>query len=106
MKQSSKNIRERLVRVKIYFDRSRAYMSYIQLAMIGVVFVDAVPFLSEWANRAPVLTYGGFVMLTLVAAWFFGWLDTRLGVRRQEFLDNSEENPLLVEILNHVKNEV
>jgi hypothetical protein len=92
-----------LVRIKIYFDRSRAYMSYVQLFMIGVVFVDAVPFLSEWAAAKPLLTYGGCGVLTLAMAWFFGWLDTKLGVRKQEFLDNSEENPLLMEILHHVK---
>jgi hypothetical protein len=59
---------KRIAREKIYFDRSRAYMSYVQLGMIGVVFVNSVEFLSSWADAYPLLTYGSFGLLTMVVA--------------------------------------
>lgn len=74
----------RLVRWKIYLDRARIYLAYVQMLMIAGLFYDVAarhwPVLSEhaWETMAVlVLGIGGGCMV-------LGWLDTRLGVLDEE----------------------
>jgi hypothetical protein len=91
-----------VARSKIFLDRARPWLSYVQLVMIGILFIDKVDFLKRLSLGYPVLTYFFCALATLVGSVFIGYLDTRLGIRREEFRDNSEENPVLMDIVDRL----
>lgn len=85
-----------IAKYKIYLNRSRTYVSYIQLAMITKLFLSDTDVGSDW-----ILVFG--VVLCLVLLVFLGYLDTRFGIRSREAENNSFHNPVTMEILKTVK---
>jgi hypothetical protein len=84
-------------RYKIYFDRARMYLSYVQSAAVVLTALkvfNIVPPL--WAM--PLLLIG-FVVACLVV----GWADKRMGLFEAEQQRISEQNPMLAEILERIK---
>jgi hypothetical protein len=84
-----------LVKMKIYLDRSRGYVSLIQSLMIAGMFVKLFGLPNKWLIP--------FIILFATLAIFVGFLDTKLGVRAEEMRNNSMENPVLKEILKKVR---
>lgn len=81
---------------KIYLDRARTYMSYIQLLMVLKLFLSDVGVYNN------TLILGGLVVM-LVLMLVVGWLDTRFGIRSREMENNSIENPVTNEILQRLR---
>jgi len=81
---------ERLARYKNYLARSNGYIS---LATFGMVLWNIVP--NWWYPLA--LFSGVFIML------FAGYLDCKLGLFKEENRHITNQNPVLMEILNEVK---
>jgi len=84
-------------RYKIYFDRARMYLSYVQSAAVVLTALkvfNIVPPL--WAM--PLLLIG-FVVACLVV----GWADMKMGIFKAEQQRVSEQNPMLAEILDRIK---
>jgi len=93
------------VRWKIYLDRAKMYLSYINFVMIAFVFLNAInderirSILDE--NR---LIFYPVVMITfIVVSLVLGYFDTKLGLRKEEMRNNATENPITLEILNSLK---
>ena len=94
-----------LIRWKIYIDRARMYIGYIQFVMIGFVFLEVfrdTPFGKLIFNNLLVsgpLIFIAFILLSLV----IGRIDTLLGLREEELRNSSVSNPVMRDILNDVK---
>ena len=88
------------IRWKVYIDRSKMYIGYIQFLLIIFVFIKSLgdnP-LTEFVFKSPFIA----VPLILLAFIFFslvlGYLDSRLGFREEEIRNHSKSNPVLMEI--------
>ena len=94
--------RRALIRWKIYIDRAKMYVSYIQFLMIGLVFLETYKdskfgaFIFEYALISiPIL-----LMIFIAFSLLLGRLDTVLGLREEELRNSSSSNPVMREILN------
>jgi len=81
-----------IARIKIYFDRSRAYIGYIQLALIFKIFLETIGIGSN------ILFIGG-ILIGYAGILLLGYLDTRFGIRSREIENNSRHNPILMRML-------
>lgn len=98
-------MRKNIVKLKIYIDRSSMYLRYVQLFMIVFVFLDSIndPQIRSILDQNRALVYSLFTVIVAVGAIFLGWLDTKLGIRKEEYRNHSNENPVLTDILKEVK---
>lgn len=94
-----------LIRWKVYIDRARMYIGYIQFLMIGFVFLEAykessigVLIFDNLAFSIPIL-FLIFIVLSLI----IGRLDTVLGLREEELRNSSSSNPVMREILSNIE---
>lgn len=106
MKIRKTNINRRsLIRWKIYFDRSRMYVGYIQFFLIGIVFLQSFKgqpwgnFIFEYAAISIPIVLILFMMLSLL----LGYLDTKLGFRAEELRNLSSSNPVMMEMLRSLE---
>jgi hypothetical protein len=97
--------RKSLIRWKIYFDRSRMYIGYIQFFLIGIVFLQSFEDKS-WGdlifNNAIIAIPVALVLFILISL-ILGWLDTKLGFREEELRNLSKSNPIMMEMLQELK---
>lgn len=85
-----------IARNKIYLNRSRTYLSYVQLLMILKLFLSNVGIDNNvWLIVGFCASFVGMLIL--------GYLDTRFGIRSREAENNSMHNPVMMEILRRVK---
>lgn len=93
--------RRSIIRWKVYFDRSRMYIGYIQFFLIGVVFLQSFKDhqWSEFLYRYAVITIPVLLVLFILVSLFLGYLDTKLGFREEELRNLSRSNPVMVEML-------
>ncbi len=95
-----------LIRWKIYIDRARMYIGYIQFFMIGLVLLESyretslgVLIFDYLFISIPIL-FIIFILLSLI----LGRLDTVYGFREEELRNSSESNPVMREILEKLEN--
>ena len=88
---------KRLVRYKIYIDRARTYIGYVQFLMLAVIMAKQFGFkLGFWGSiLLVILFFGGCLVI--------GFIDTKIGIRREELRNSNEQNPGISEILRIVK---
>ena len=86
----------KIAKYKIYLDRSRTYVGYIQLMLI----IKLV--LSDVGISSNIWLIGSLVTCVLLLG-IIGYLDTKLGIRRREIENHSWNNPVLMEILDKLK---
>jgi preprotein translocase subunit SecG len=93
-----------LIRWKVYFDRSRMYIGYLQFFLIGVVFIQSFKdkpwgdLIFSYALISIPLLFVLFIVFSLV----IGYVDSRLGFREEEMRNLSKSNPVMMEILESV----
>jgi len=94
-----------LIRWKVYLDRSKMYIGYINLFMMVTIFLGAIKntlvgqFLIAYVYVAiPVL-----LILFIAFALILGYWDTKLGIRSEELRNLSTENPVQMEMLRTIK---
>ena len=89
-----------LIRWKVYFDRSRMYIGYIQFFLVGVLTVQSFQdqpwgkFIFKYALISLPLLFILFVLFSLV----LGFLDSKLGFRQEEMRNMSRSNPIMMEM--------
>lgn len=90
-----------LIRWKVYFDRSRMYIGYIQFFLIGIVFLQS--FRDEaWGQilfRYAIISIPVIFVLFVAISVFLGYLETRWGLREEELRNLSSSNPVMMEML-------
>jgi hypothetical protein len=101
-----------LIRWKVYIDRARMYIGYIQFFMIGIIFLerfydipvnDAGMTLKEFVNEYIWIVLPVFFLLFILSSLIIGFLDTRFGLREEEMRNASNSNPVLREIQADLK---
>jgi len=103
--QRPKANKKTLIRWKIYIDRARMYIGYIQFFMIGFVFLD-----SFRDNQVGELIYNHLYisipilfLLFIVSSLLLGRIDTVLGLREKELRNSTQSNPVMREILEGIE---
>ena len=90
-------MKKRIARFKVYTDRARWYVGYVQLLLMFAVWLKTYEVKLDWWHY-PILLLGiifGFIL--------FGFLETKLGILQEEQNKYAEQNPVLMEILRELK---
>lgn len=94
-----------LIRWKVYLDRSKMYIGYINLFMMVTIFLGAIKnteigtFLIENVYIAiPVL-----IILFIFFALLLGYWDSKLGIRSEEMRNLASQNPVQMEMLETIR---
>ncbi len=94
-----------LIRWKVYFDRSRVYIGYLQFFLLGIVSIQSFKD-EQWAEMifkyALVSIPVGLVLFILLSL-ILGYLDSKLGFREEELRNLSKSNPVMMEMLDQLK---
>ncbi len=97
--------RKTLIRWKVYIDRARMYIGYIQFLMIGFVLLEAyketsigILIFNNLIFSVPII-FIAFIILSLL----IGRLDTVFGLREEELRNSSSSNPVMREILANLE---
>lgn len=97
-----------LIRWKIYIDRARMYIGYINFFMMIVIFINSV----KDNTYGKLLVEHSFVAIPLLIILFIGgslilgYFDSKLGIRSEEMRNVSYHNPVqreTLEILRELK---
>ncbi len=94
-----------IIRWKVYFDRSRMYIGYIQFFLIGIVFLKSFkdnPW-GEWIFRYAIVSIPVAFLLFVILSLVLGYFDSKLGLREEEQRNLSRSNPVMMEMLNQLK---
>jgi preprotein translocase subunit SecG len=94
-----------LIRWKIYFDRSRMYIGYIQFFLIGIVFLQSFKD-KPWGAlifKYALISIPSALVLFLIFSLILGYLDTKLGFREEELRNLSKSNPIMMDMLTQLK---
>jgi hypothetical protein len=94
-----------LIRWKVYFDRSRMYIGYIQFFLIGIVFLQSFKdqVWGELIFKYALITIPVALILFVMISLILGFLDSKLGFREEEMRNLSRSNPVMMEMLEQLK---
>ena len=94
-----------LIRWKVYIDRARMYIGYVQFLMIGFVFLEAYKETKIGVLIFDHLLYSVPIMFVLFIglSLLVGRFDTTFGLREEELRNSSSNNPVMQELLSNVK---
>ena len=94
-----------LIRWKVYIDRARMYIGYVQFLMIGFVLLEAyketsigILIFDNLIFSIPII-FLVFITLSLL----IGRLDTIFGLREEELRNSSSSNPVMREVLANLE---
>ena len=106
MKLYKSNVTRRsLIRWKIYFDRSRMYIGYIQFFLIGIVFLQSFKD-HEWGKmfyEYAIVSIPLLMIIFILLSLLLGYFDTKLGFREEELRNLTKSNPVMMEMLVSLK---
>jgi len=89
-----------LIRWKVYIDRSKMYIGYVQFLLIIFVFIKSLgdnP-VTEFVFTSPLIAVPIILVIFVLASLVIGYLDSRLGFREEEIRNHSKSNPVLMDI--------
>ena len=94
--------RKSVVRWKIYLDRARMYIGYINFVMIAYVFLNSFQKdeIRSFLDTNKLIIYPMIMIVFIVVSLVLGRLDTKLGMRKEEMRNQATENPVTMEMLN------
>ncbi len=93
------------IRWKIYFDRSRMYIGYIQFFLIGIVFLQSFKN-KPWGDlifKYAIISIPVALILFVFLSLLLGYMDTKLGFREEELRNLSKSNPVMMDMLDSLK---
>jgi hypothetical protein len=88
----SNRIIKTIARWKIYTDRARNYIGYIQFLMMATILLEV------FKIKVGFFGYAILFILFIFGCLVIGYLDTWLGIRKEEQENQNEQNPLLLKI--------
>ena len=89
-----------LIRWKVYIDRSKMYIGYVQFLLIIFVFIKSLgdnP-VTEFVFNSPEIAVPIILFIFVLFSLVIGYLDSRLGFREEEIRNHSKSNPVLMDI--------
>lgn len=81
------------------------YIGYIQFFLIGIVFLQSFkdkPW-GELIFKHAIIAIPVALVVFVIVSLILGWLDTRLGFRQEELRNLSKSNPVIMEMLEELK---
>ncbi len=86
-----------LIRWKVYIDRSKMYIGYIQFLLIIFVFINSLENnpVSQFVVENPLVAVPLILVLFVVCSLMLGYLDSKLGFREEEIRNHAHSNPVL-----------
>ncbi|MEO7988913.1 MAG: hypothetical protein ABI663_05185 [Chryseolinea sp.] len=94
-----------LIRWKVYFDRSRIYIGYLQFFLLGIVSIQSFKD-EQWAEmifKYALISIPVGLFLFILLSLILGYLDSKLGFREEELRNLSKSNPVMMEMLDQLK---
>ncbi|MBU8892418.1 MAG: hypothetical protein KOO66_06540 [Bacteroidales bacterium] len=94
-----------LIRWKVYLDRSKMYIGYVNLLMMVTIFLGAIKN-TEVGKFLLTNVYIAIPVLIVVFVFFallLGYWDSKLGIRSEEMRNLSLQNPVQKEILETIR---
>lgn len=100
LKLKRKLDKKTLIRWKVYIDRSKMYIGYIQFLLIIFMFIKNLGEnqFTEMVFGAPYLSIPIILVLFVLCSLVLGYMDSKLGFREEEIRNHSKSNPVLTEI--------
>ena len=97
---SSRFNKKSLIRWKVYIDRSKMYIGYVQFLLIIFVFIKSLGdnSLTEFVFTSPLIAVPIILVIFVMVSLVIGYLDSRLGFREEEIRNHSKSNPVLMDI--------
>lgn len=97
--------RRSIVRWKIYLDRARMYIGYINFVMIAFVFLNSFEneTIRTLLDQNKFIVYPLIMVLFILFSFILGRADTKLGMRKEEMRNYATENPVTMEILETLR---
>ena len=96
---------KKLIRWKVYIDRSRMYIGYIQFILIIYVFIKSLgdnP-LTGYVFSHSLFALPALFLLFILLSLVIGYIDSKLGLREEEIRNHSKSNPVLMDIQESLK---
>ena len=96
---------KKMIRWKVYIDRSRMYIGYIQFFLIIFVFIKSLgdnPF-TEYVFKHSLATLPVLLFIFILFSLVIGYIDSKLGLREEELRNFSRSNPVLMDIQKSLK---
>ena len=96
--------KRRVVEWKIYFDRARMYLGYINFVMLAYVFLNSIEMteIRSVLDEYKLLIYPAVMIIFVLISLWLGFMDTKLGMRQEELRNYAASNPVMMEILDSV----
>ena len=97
--------RKTLIRWKIYIDRAKMYVGYIQFLMIAFVLLEAYKesFLGNLIFENMIVSIPIIFLIFIILSLIIGRIDTLLGLREEELRNSSTSNPVMRDILKNME---
>ena len=92
--------KQTLIRWKVYIDRSKMYIGYIQFLLIIFVFINSLDNnpVSQFVLERPLIAVPIILVLFVICSLILGYLDSKLGFREEEIRNHARSNPVLRQI--------
>ncbi len=103
-KRENTKVKKGIISTKIYFDRARMYLGYINFFMLNLVLLNSSEdgFIANMINQNRIIWIPILFIFYAAVLVFIGFLDTKLGFRQEEMRNNSMHNPILMDMVNSI----
>ena len=103
--------KKKIIVLKIYFDRARMYLGYVNFFMLNLVLINSVDnqALKEFIQEYKLLVIPILFFAYMALLIFIGYIDTKLGFRQEEMRNNASINPVMQDLIrgiNEIKDEI
>lgn len=94
-----------VIRWKVYIDRARMYIGYINFLMLGIVFLRSYKDTSwgQYIFDHYYFTFPAIFVVFILSSLVLGYIDSKMGFREEEMRNTSTSNPVMMEILKTVR---
>lgn len=93
--------KQKIIAFKIYFDRARMYLGYINFFILNLVLFQSFDneLLKSLMSEYKLIIIPLLVILYAGILLFIGFLDTKLGFRKEELRNNATTNPVIQDLV-------
>jgi len=96
--------KRKIVALKIYFDRARMYLGYINFFILNLVLINSFdnPEIKVFIYENKLLIVPVLFLVYMLLLIFIGYMDTKLGFRQEEMRNNAAINPVMQDLIRTV----
>ena len=96
--------KRRIVKWKLYLERSRGYIGLLQLLLTGAIFLNTLPGgIGDYCRNNQHITFPASIVSGFILCFLVGYLDRAAGLWQEEMGAQTKNNPALMEILKRLE---